>query len=198
MSSPRSFEILLAVSRMLEDELIDEDISDVTEGDNSQTVSNRTITVRGKRQGTPVVLCYQDLYSTNFNPRARPSYERNVLEIFVAQPRVTFEGTLRPCGWHDRMLRWIRVGANRGPHPIFSRLHVTSDDDESSPACFDHPGFAEAVEAMVLRPEVLRVQLQLGSGITVVTRLHPGHSSPPQVMHMLDEVRTVAAVLGYS
>ena len=149
MSSARSFEVLLAVSRLLEDDFIDEDICDVQEQDgrNTQTVSNRTITVRGKREGTPVVLCYQDYYSTNVSPRALPSYEHNVLEVFVAQPRVTFEGTVRMRAWHDRLLFWIGAGGSKGPHPIFSRLRVDAEG-VSSPACFDHPGFAPALEAL--------------------------------------------------
>lgn len=195
MSSPRSFEVLLAVSRLLEDDFIDEDISQVDRAGEDQPVTNRTVTVRGKREGTPLVLCYQDLYSTNFNPRAIQTYEANVLEIFVAQPRVTFEGTIAPRGRIGRWLFFFGVGGSKGPHPIFSRLRVDAEG-ESSPACFDVPGFAGGIEGMLRRPDVLRVQLQAQSGIAAVTKMFPGHATPQQVIGMVDMVRGVAGILG--
>lgn len=194
VSSPRSFEVLLAVSRELDDDFIDEDISDVQRASEDRTVSNRTITVRGKRRGRAVVLCYQDYYSNNIDPRAPSIYEHQVLEVFAAQPSVSFEGACRRRGGLDRAARWVGLGGATGPHPIFERLRIDAEA-EGNDASFHQPGFPGALESLVLRPEVKRVLLQAGTGLCAVVGWSGHGSSPEHTLALVDEVCGVAATL---
>ena len=196
MSSAASFEVLLAVSRQLQDDFIDEDIQEMQEGSgrNSRTVLNRMITVRGKRQGQPIVLSYADFYSTSFSPTAIPVYERRVLEIFVAQPKVTFEGTCRERGAIDNVARWFGGGGTKGPHPIFTRMRMDAEPG-CTPDNFEDRAFGDALEALASRHEVKRVQLLAGSGLTAITSFSAEAATPESVLRLVDDVRAVTATL---
>ena len=195
MSSPAAFEHLLAVSRMLQDDFIDEDISDVQQGSGSasRTVSNRTITVRGKLRGRALVISYQDLYTTSFSATAPALYEANILEIFAAQPHVSFEGTCRQRNLLDKIGRFFGAGGNKGSHPIFSRMRV--DVEEGTGQCLKWVEFPKALEKLALLPVVRRVNLQRGSGLAAIVPWHAAHSSADFVMSIVEEVCRAASTL---
>lgn len=195
MASPTAFEVLLAASRELDDDFIDEDMSEINlQGNDNHVVLNRTITVRGKRHGQGVVMQYQDYYSTSTNPRRIPIYEREVLEVFVAQTKVSFEGTCRQRGWLDKLLRVVGAGGAKGSHAIFETLRLDAEAERQE-ANFHQPGFATALERLTLRPSVKRVLLQAGTGLTAVTRWSSSRSSASVVLELVDRVRDVAISL---
>jgi len=195
--SVAAFNTLLEVSRLLEDDFIDEDISEVEMGggDSTHTVSNRTVTVRGEREGQPLVLSYQDYYSTNFNPHAASIYEHSILEMFIAQPKVCFEGTCKRRGFFGRLARWFGRGGARGPHPIFDRLRLDSDGP-ANVANFHDESFPDALEKLMLRPDVKRILLQAGGGLSAVVVWQVPSPSADFVLALIDEVRSVANTLG--
>jgi hypothetical protein len=197
MSSPVSFEVLLAVSRQLEDDFIDEDIMLVepAKGRGAETPSNRTITVRGRREGQALVLCYQDYYSTNSNPVAPAVYERNVLEVFVAQPKISFEGVCQRRGVLDKVARWFGGGGLRGPHPIFERMRLDQEEAGGS-ELFECAAFCDGLERIASAYDTKRVLLQAGSGLTAVTHWVAQGSSPEAVLALVDDIRAVTATLG--
>lgn len=196
MSSSASFEVLLETSRQLEDDFIDEDIQEMQEGGgrNTRTVMNRMITVRGKRQGQPIVLSYADFYSTSFSPTAIPVYERRVLEVFVAQPKITFEGTCRERGMLDNVARWFGAGGTKGPHPIFSRMRMDAERGCDADNFQERP-FGDALEALARRAAVKRVLLMAGSGLTAVTSFVAQGATAESVLRLVDDVRAVTATL---
>lgn len=195
MSSSASFDHLLAVSRLLEDDFIDEDIQDIQRGSgsNARKITNRMITVRGKHHGRPLVLSYQDYYTTNFNPNAPEAYELNILEVFATQRHVSFEGRIRQRNVFDKIGRWFGMGGTKGQHPIFSRMRV--DVEEGSAECFGWVDFPPALEKLALRHDVGRVTLQVGSGLTAIASWNADRSSAQYVMELVDEVCAVAGTL---
>jgi hypothetical protein len=194
MASPTSFAVLLAASRELDDDFIDEDMSEIDlHGDHDHVVLNRTVTVRGKRNGQAIVMQYQDYYSTSINPRRIPIYEREVLEVFVAQTKVSFEGTCRQRGWLDKLLRVFGAGGAKGSHAIFETLRLDAEA-ESRETNFHQPGFPTALERLTLCPTVKRVLLQADTGLTAVARWSPRFSAS-LVLELVDRVRAVAISL---
>jgi hypothetical protein len=196
MSSPASFEVLLAVSRELDDDFIDEDINDIEQGgrEHSRSLSNRVITVRGKRHGQALVLSYQDYYSASFNPRSLPIYERNVLEVFAAQPKVSFEGRCKRRGLLDKLARMFGGGGITGPHPLFESLRLDAEG-EPNLANFHQPGFPAALEQLTRRYDVERVLLQAGAGLSAVVHWSGQRSTAAEVLELVDQVRAVTATL---
>lgn len=194
MSSPASFEVLLEVSRALDDGFIDEDIAEIHKGNRNPPVSNRTITVRGKRRGRGLVLTYQDYYSTSISPRVPALYEREILEVFAAQPRLSFEGTCRRRSRLDRLARVFGAGGSKGSHAIFERLRLDAEG-AAGEASFHQPGFAAALEQLARRRDVQRVLLQAEAGLTAVVRWSGRGSSAAFVLGLVEAVVGVAATL---
>ena len=191
LSSPASFEVLHAVSRRLEDDFIDEDMTEVeTE---RQTVTNRVVTVRGRHRGRAVVLQYSDFYSEAISPLTRATFERQVLELFVAQPRITFEGTCRSRSPRDRILRLFGGGGLKGDGPVFEVCRIDATG-EGNPSCMQHRPFAALLQQMALEPSCLRVKLQAGAGVGPLLRW-AGTGSPEAVITSLDQAVSLAESL---
>jgi len=94
-------------------------------------------------------------------------YESNIIEVFVAQPKVCFEGTCKSRGFSDRLARWFGRGGAKGPHPIFERLRLDSEGP-ANVANFHDASFPDALEELMRRPDVRRILLQAGSGLSAV------------------------------
>ena len=191
MSSSATFEVLHAVSRSLEDDFIDEDMSELQMG--KQNVTNRMVTVRGRHRGRAVVLQYADFHSETINPLAPAIFERNVLELFVAQPRVTFEGTCRDRSPWDKFLRLFGAGGLKGDTAVFDACRVDATD-QGNTACLNHRPFADLLQQVAQSPSCMRVKMQAGAGVGPLLRW-TGRTSPEAVLASLDQAVRLAATL---
>ncbi len=192
VSSPASFEVLLAVSQRLEDDFIDEDMSELQMGD--RNVTNRTVTVRGRHRDRAVVLQYADFYSAAINPLAPAVFERNVLELFVSAPRLTFEGTCRSRSVWDKFLRLLGAGGLEGDAPLFEVCRVDATD-QGNPASLRHRPFADRLQQMAQRPGCRRVTMQAGAGVGPLVMWDGHGTSPDAVVAWLDQTVLLAASL---
>jgi hypothetical protein len=190
MSSAIVFEVLHEVCKRLDDDFIDEDMSEIDMG--RHQVTNRSITVRGRHRGRAVVLQYADYWSEAISPLLPPVYERNILEVFVAQPRVSFEGTCRARGAMDKVGRWFGRGGLKGEHRVFESTRI-DPTEPSSTACLVHPAFGDALERIATSDHCRRVKLQAGSGVGLF--LGWQHLSSQDVIGWVDRMHLLAATL---
>lgn len=169
MSADR-FEVMLALSRVLTDEHIDDAMNEVEvpSGRSSRTVTNRTIRVRGKLEGRPLVVSVQDYYFPGDGITAVAPL-RNILEVFVAGTYLTFEGECRRRDLFDTIGRWLGGGGLRGPHPLFDRLRI--DGARGAPIDdFTRPEFCARIESLLGHPDCHRIQIQASTGINAIFR----------------------------
>lgn len=178
-------EVLLAVSRTLEREYIDEDFQEITVGHNdNRTVENHTIHVRGVHDGVPVVLTYQKYYSPPDGATFLASYWGHMLEIFVADPSLAFEGSCRRRGAFDGVARWFGGGGLKGEHPIFTTCRIDGDV-VGNRAAFADPAFCERLAALVEMPTCHGAQLQANTGIYAMFDAADALSSEPRALELL-------------
>lgn len=192
MSSPASFDVLHEVSKGLADDFIDEDQSQIEIG--RQSVTNRTVTVRGRYRDRSLVIQYADFWSESISAVAPAAFERNVLEIFVAQSRVTFDGTCKERGVFDKIARWFGGGGLKGDHAVFERTRIDADGTRNM-ACLLYAPFADALAEMGEDPACLRVKLQAGSGAGPLLDWRGERSSPAEVFAWIDRTIGMIATL---
>ncbi|MCA9694568.1 MAG: hypothetical protein R3A51_02695 [Nannocystaceae bacterium] len=188
--SNRAFEVLLEVSRALEDDFIDEDHSEVSigAGEHAHEVPNRTITVRGRREGQAILIFFQDYHEESFSAVSFKSFERDILEIFVAQPRVAFEGRCRHRALWDRLASLVGRGGLSGAHALYERHRV---DGEGPPL---EGRFADALVDLMGLGLVRRIVLQAASGLTLVLHWR-GETDANHLLGVIDRVRAAASTL---
>jgi hypothetical protein len=192
MSSPASFEVLHAVSQRLADDFIDEDMSEIQMG--NREVMNRTVTVRGRHRDRGVVLQYSDFFSEVIDPLKPAIYERNVLELFVTQPRITFEGTCRDRTLWDKLARFFGGGGLKGDADVFDACRIDATD-AGNVACLMHRPFSDLLQQMAQRPGCRRVKMQAGAGVGPVLSFYSRATNPDAIMTWLDQGAALAATL---
>lgn len=193
MSSSASFELLYELSKQLEDGLIDEDVQDMTEGRSNRHVMNRVITTRGRHRGRGVVVQYADYYSESFDSLSMSGHEVRVIEMFVAQPRVTFEGKCTARGLMGKLARLVGSGGLNGPHPLFDRCWV-SQADGGNATCLSNAGFADTLVELAHQDACKRINLQAGGGLAPILQYGQAWSSGA-AMHWLNQTVDAAETL---
>ena len=163
MGDTRVYEVMLSVSRGLEDPTIDESIG--SREIYGVHVDNRVVTVCGRREGRAIRVRFEDWTDSVELPQPPP--ERRMLEVFAAQPRVTLDATCRRRTIGDDIGRVIGLGGRKGEHRLFesTRIDASSSSDTS---CLDVGAFADALERTVARPECRRVELHEGAGVAPI------------------------------
>lgn len=185
------YETMLAFSRTLTDEHIDErqEAVTVTVGKNQKSIMNYNVHVRGELDGRALVVSYHDYYFVNMRSS---EHLRDILEVFVAADHLCFEGECRQRDVLDWVARWFGGGGIRGSHSLFHSRRV--DQAEPGPLSdFERPEFAARLEALSGRPDCIKVQLQARTGINAVFRGHNLRGGLPRVQAQVLECVALAA-----
>lgn len=162
------YEVMLALSRTLADEHIDDERREIQIGGptDQQTFNNRTIRVRGKLDGRPLVVSVHDYYFPG-DGLVAVAPKTNILEVFVAGTFLTFEGECRRRGLSDTIGRWFGGGGLRGPQAIFHRRRVDGDRGAALDD-FTRPEFCARLESLSGHPDCVKIQIQAGTGINAI------------------------------
>lgn len=163
------YEVMLAFSRMLDQDYIDDSVTltDIFEGRSQRQVMNRVVTVRGSLAGRSLVVSHHDYYFLSSS--AHSAYLRGILDVFVAEPDMCFEGECRRRGAVDALARWFGGGGLRGAASVFYTRRVdgvaSAGQDE-----LEDLEFCRRLEELSGDEACVKVQLQREAGITALFR----------------------------
>lgn len=167
------FEAMLAFSRTLEREYIDDNTTlvDILDGGRQRQIMNRVIHVRGSLAGRPIVVSHHDYYFLSSSAYSA-DYMRDILDVFVADPGVRFEGECRPRRAVDAIARWFGGGGLRGAASVFDSRRI---DGVASPGSAElgSPEFCRRLEEFSGDAACVKVLLQREVGITALFRSAP-------------------------
>ncbi len=164
------YEVMLALSRSIDQAHINDSTTlvDILNGRSQWQVMNRVVTVRGSLDGRPLVISHHDYYFLSSSVYYA-DYIRNILEIFVAEPRMSFEGECRRRRALDVCARWFGWGGIRGAASVFRTRRI---DGVASPGRdeLENPEFCRRLEELSGDETCVKVQLLRDAGITALFR----------------------------
>jgi hypothetical protein len=154
------FELLRGFASKIEDDHLDEDQTEVEvpRGEHTQTYHQRTVTLRGKYQGVPVVIMHEKYHFVGNYPQLL-----DVIDLYTADPEVRYEGVIRPLTGWTRVKRWFGRGGLVGNHPIYADYEF---DFEIPPGKGSEPSAFEAALDPHMRARGCHLlYLQSGAGL---------------------------------
>ncbi len=161
---------MLAFSHTLDQDYIDDSVTltDIFDGRSQRQVMNRVVTVRGSLAGRSLVVSHHDYYFLSSSAQSA-SYMRGILDVFVAESGMCFEGECRRRGAVDALARWFGGGGLRGAASVFYTRRVdgvaSAGRDE-----LEDPEFCRRLEELSGDDACVKVQLQREAGITALFR----------------------------
>jgi hypothetical protein len=165
-------------SKRLTHEQVDED--DVTivvgGGRHQREIISRNCTVRGRRDGVPVVVTYHSYFAES-GALGGARLRRWVLEAFATGSRLQIEGQLGPFTTWQRFVRLFRKQA--APHPLFAEFSVAVDDSPAGRDQLSRRAFLDGALAVLRRPGCWRLLLERGTGITTFDSVGAAVPTPP-------------------
>lgn len=156
-------------SQSLEKDFFDEDIGEIQIGDS--TVTSLSVTVRGVSQGRGIVAIFSE-YLASATGRLEG---KHILDIFVTDNTLTFDGLLRPRTFVDKLLGFIglRKGSKPNGHSLFQTFFLDAPKGQSTDD-FQSNAYCDALRDFGTSIRLHKVEWSEGSGINFYIKLGAG------------------------
>jgi hypothetical protein len=180
----------------LEDDHIDEDYQEIPQG--RHTVTNHLCTVRGKYQGRPVVATFSEFFNTASATAMTPAWIRNILDVFVAEPTVKFEGIVRRKSLVDKIVAMLGIQRGAAPcaHALFGSAILEPEGSATDTSEFGGPAFCSRVLDYFGEPALWKLEFQAGSGVSSYYSVAPARLDTQFFQRRVEQCITMLAARG--
>ena len=162
-----AFDICYEWSKTLENDHIDEDSEEI-EHQNRGGITSRAITVRGQKEGVPVVVHYNDWYNTaHFTSRVQ-RYLPNVLEFFITNNSIGFSGEIRKRNCLEKI---FGGGLKPSNHPLFRDYKLILEESGTNTGNLGDTGFCDGLLTIMQLKNVWKIEFQESTGLSVFCRI---------------------------
>lgn len=164
------FDAMYEWSRMLTDDHIDEDHYEIQidYGRHSHTVTNRVVRLRGKYGEIPIVISYEQYFDMSPVTSLNTKYESDILDVFVVDNSVRFEGYIKKLNSFGQFLRFFGKGKGLMPfkHQLFESYLVSPEEDNVDASEFDNRLFCDEILKLFDQAPLLRLVFQSQTGMS--------------------------------